>query len=76
MPAINGEPQIKNRRDKHHNRLFEVRIAKKMSQRKLGELSGLNRNTIMKIENGDSSPNLDSCRRICSALGVSFDEVF
>ena len=69
-------PRAVPRRDKNHNRLYHIRVDKKISQRELAELSGVSRNTIMRIENGDVQPNMDSCRKICSALGVSVTEVF
>lgn len=66
----------KKTREKHNNRLYDVRVEKNISQRKLAELSGLTRNTIMRIENGDVEPSIDSCRKICSALNVQVLEVF
>ncbi len=66
----------KKAREKHNNRLYDVRVEKNISQRKLAELSGLTRNTIMRIENEDVQPSLDSCRKICAALGVKVTEVF
>lgn len=63
-------------REKHNNRLYDVRVKMNISQRKLAEMSGLTRNTIMRIENEDVQPSLDSCRKICAALGVKVTEVF
>lgn len=63
-------------REKHNNRLYDVRVKMNISQRKLAEMSGLTRNTIMRIENEDVQPSLDSCRKICAALGVTVTEVF
>ena len=76
MAAIKGKPQNKNTRAKNHNRLFDVRMAQELSQRELASISGVSRQTIMRIENGDVEPSIDSCRKICSALGVQITEVF
>lgn len=69
-------PRAVPRRDKNHNRLYDVRVGKKLSQRELAEMSGVARNTIMRIENGDVYPSIESCRKICSVLGVTVSEVF
>lgn len=76
MPAPMGKPQEKNRRDKKHSRLYDVRIRAELSQRELAQISGVSRNTIMRIENGDTTPNMDTCRKICTALNVTIGEVF
>lgn len=69
-------PRAVSRRDKNHNRLYDARMDKKISQRELADLSGLSRNTIMRIENGDVEPSIDSCRKICSALNVQIIDIF
>lgn len=76
MAAIKGKPQNKNTRTKNHNRLFDVRMAQQISQRELANISGVSRTTIMRIENGDNIPNMDTCRKICAALNVTIGEVF
>ncbi|MBR3417951.1 MAG: helix-turn-helix transcriptional regulator [Oscillospiraceae bacterium] len=76
MIAKNDIPRAVNKREKHHCRLYELRMAKKMSQRELAELSGVARNTIMRIENGDVTPNMATIQKLCKALNVSIGEVF
>ncbi len=76
MAAPMGKPQEKKRRNKKHSRLYDVRTRAELSQRELAQLSGVNRNTIMRIENGDNTPNMDTCRKICNALNVTIGEVF
>ena len=76
MAAPMGKPQNKNRRAKNHNRLYDIRIEKGLSQRELANLSGVSRNTITRVENGDVAPNMETCRKICNALNVSIGEVF
>lgn len=76
MAAPMGKPQDKKKRDKHHSRLYDIRISQKLSQRELAELSGVTRNTIMRIENGDVTPNMATIQKLCKALNVSIGEVF
>ena len=74
--AKRGIPRAVNRRDKQNSRLYQLRMDRNLSQRELAEMSGVDRTTIMHIENGDVVPSIDSCRKICSALGVTFTEIF
>lgn len=57
-------------------KLYQIRVAKNISQRELAEAIGVGRNTITRIELGSVVPNLDTCKRICKYLGVTLDEVF
>ena len=49
--------------------LIALRAAAGISQYRLAELTGLSRETIRLIENGDNSPTLTSLLLITSALG-------
>ena len=51
------------------------RIKKEVSQEKLAELSGLHRTTLGTIENGKTSPTLDSIAKIAKALNVKMSEL-
>ncbi|MFI3300169.1 MAG: helix-turn-helix transcriptional regulator [Candidatus Gastranaerophilales bacterium] len=51
------------------------RIKQEISQEKLAELSGLHRTTLGAIENGKSSPTLDSIDKIAKALNLSLSEI-
>lgn len=51
------------------------RIKKEISQEKLAELSGLHRTTLGTIENGKTSPTLDSIAKISQALNVKMSEL-
>lgn len=51
------------------------RIKKEVSQEKLAELSGLHRTTLGTIENGKTSPTLDSIAKIAKALNVTLSEL-
>ena len=74
--AKRGIPRAVTKRDKQHSRLYQLRMERNLSQRELAEQAGITRNTIMRIENGDVDPSIDSCRKICSALGVKVTDVF
>ena len=57
------------------------RIAKRrtelgMSQEKMAESIGVNRNTVMRIENGEHSPRADRITTICEVLHVTPNELF
>ena len=59
------------------NKLKEVREAKKMSQEKLAELSGISRQTICKLE-ADPKLNVtvDTISKLAEALAVKFEDIF
>ncbi len=48
----------------------EARIAKAITQQELADLTGLNKRTIQRIENGDVKPSLYSIRRIEESLEI------
>lgn len=57
------------------------RIAKRrtelgMSQEKMAESIGVNRNTVMRIENGEHSPRADRITAICEVLHMMPNELF
>jgi transcriptional regulator with XRE-family HTH domain len=56
--------------------LQEERKAKKISQEKLANLTGLDRSFISLIENGKRSPTFSTILKICSALEISPSELF
>ena len=51
------------------------RIKQEISQEKLAELAGLHRTTLGTIENGKTSPTLDSIARIANALNLTISEL-
>ena len=51
------------------------RQKRKMSQEQLALLAGLNRNTIGKLERGESSPSIDTIEKIASVFKMSFNEL-
>ena len=52
------------------------RAAKDMSQKDLAEATGVTRQTINAIENGDYNPSVNLCISICRVLGRTLDQIF
>lgn len=52
------------------------RAAKDMSQKDLAEATGVTRQTINAIENGDYNPSVNLCIAICKVLGKTLDQIF
>lgn len=57
-------------------RLKSSRAAKDMSQKELAEATGVTRQTINAIENGDYNPSVNLCIAICKVLGRTLDQIF
>lgn len=56
--------------------LVKIRKAKKLTQRKLAEKSGVSYNTIIKMERGGiENPKIATAIKLSRALGVSIDEL-
>ena len=59
------------------NRVRELREAQgNISQAALGDAIGVNRHTIIAIEQGKYSPSLESAFRIARVFGVGVEDVF
>lgn len=52
------------------------RVKAGLSIRCLAKKAGVNPATVYKLENRLTSPNPATAAKVCSALGVDFDEVF
>jgi len=57
-------------------KLKSSRAAKDMSQKDLAEATGVTRQTINAIENGDYNPSVNLCIAICKVLGKTLDQIF
>jgi transcriptional regulator with XRE-family HTH domain len=57
------------------NKLSAIREAKKVSQRKLAELSGVGHITIARIEMGTIDPRVSTMKALAKALKVKIDEI-
>lgn len=51
------------------------RVKLGISQEKLAEIAGLNRNSIGSIERGETSPTLDTIDSLAKAFGLSLQEI-
>lgn len=57
-------------------RLKAARAALDMSQEALAKKTGVTRQTINAVENGDYNPTINLCISICMALGKTLDDLF
>ncbi len=57
-------------------RLKAARAALDMSQDALAKKTGVTRQTINAVENGDYNPTINLCISICKAVGKTLDELF
>lgn len=53
-----------------------ARAALDLSQDELAKKTGVTRQTISAVENGDYNPTINLCIAICRALGKTLDELF
>lgn len=56
--------------------IYQRRIELEFSQETLGQIIGVDRKTINRIENGHFSPSLDTLVRIFAALDIKAKSVF
>lgn len=55
--------------------LTHMRKMRKMTQEKLAECVGVTRQAIAKWESGETIPDLEKCRLLADAFGVSLDDL-
>ena len=55
--------------------LVELRKYNNFSQEELAEIIGVSRQTLSKYETGESLPDIDKCRLLADAFGVSVDDL-
>ena len=63
-------------REKFAAHLRELRARRDVSQTRLAELAGLNRNYVGDVENGRRNPCFDNILKLADALNVSPSELF
>ena len=55
--------------------LVELRKIHEMSQEELADKIGVSRQTLSKYETGESLPDIEKCKLIANAFGVSIDDL-
>lgn len=75
MPTDPLPDWVISRRRAVGDHVRSVRTAKRLSQEKLGELTGLDRKTINRVEQGTYSTSLDHLLLIAHALDVPLAEL-
>ena len=55
--------------------LIELRKIHEMSQEELADIIGVSRQTLSKYETGESLPDIEKCKLIADAFGVSIDDL-
>jgi transcriptional regulator with XRE-family HTH domain len=63
----------KNGSESFSERLFKLRLNKRMTQKELADAVGLSKNHIGRYERGLSEPSSDSLMRLADVLGVTSD---
>ncbi|MBF9014002.1 MULTISPECIES: helix-turn-helix transcriptional regulator [unclassified Oceanispirochaeta] len=58
------------------NRIKIARMERDITQKELGQLCGVTRQTIGLIESGNYNPTISLCNNICRVLGKTLDELF
>lgn len=71
MPLTPPPDWVLTRRRAVGDRIRTVRLDRDLTQERLAELAGLDRQSVNRIEVGVASPRLDSLLRIADALDVS-----
>lgn len=75
MPSAPPPDWVLTRRRAIGARIRDARIHVNLSQEKLADRAGMDRQAINRIEQGHQSPILDNLLRIADALGVPLAEL-
>lgn len=76
MPPIEPQPEwVLTHRRLIGTRIRAARASRRLSQERLGELSGTDRQTINRIEQGHVSTRIDTLMRIAAALDMPLAEL-
>jgi transcriptional regulator with XRE-family HTH domain len=63
-------PKKRDRRAEFGRRLKKLRVERALSQEKLTELAGLDKNYVTEAERGKSNPSLETIGKLADVLGV------
>lgn len=55
--------------------LIQLRKMRSMTQEDIAEITGVSRQAVAKWESGDTVPDLEKCRLLADAFGVSLDDL-
>ena len=55
--------------------LLQLRKMRSLTQEDVAEMAGVSRQAVAKWENGESVPDLEKCRLLAEAMGVSLDDL-
>ena len=55
--------------------LVQLRKLKSLTQEDIAEIAGVSRQAVAKWESGETVPDLEKCRLLANALGVSLDDL-
>lgn len=75
MPSAPPPEWVLARRRAVGNNIRTARRAQRLSQERLAELAGIDRQAVNRIEQGHQSALLDNLIRIADALGVPLSEL-
>ncbi|UOB09048.1 helix-turn-helix domain-containing protein [Streptomyces sp. HP-A2021] len=75
MPSALPPDRILQRRREVGDRIRAARLHANLTQEKLAELAGMDRQTINRIEQAHASPKLDNLFRIADALHVPLSDL-
>jgi transcriptional regulator with XRE-family HTH domain len=75
VPSVPPPDSVLTRRRVIGARIRETRLHANLTQEKLAELAGMDRQAVNRIEQGHQSPILDNLLRIADALNVSLADL-
>lgn len=55
--------------------LYQLRKIRSLTQEDIAEIAGVSRQAVAKWESGETVPDLEKCRLLAEAFGVSLDEL-
>ena len=55
--------------------LYQLRKMRSLTQEDIAEIAGVSRQAVAKWESGETVPDLEKCRLLAEAFGVSLDEL-